>query len=481
MKTPNFILDDAEMKSFLVRLAQADEGVTTADRKVRSYYLGDYSQPVWIDRYGVDERADSLLSWLQTLNELGFSKQAFGYADMEQDLKRMRNLDFTDDQPASKVAARLEYRLMRACMRYCYGQRYGFVNPNQVFNNLDAEKKDSLGNVTKYRQLYDISIESPGKHYFQKVINKVKSDSLAIYLREIQPRDNFYVQLKKMLETAATKDDRKRIMVNMERSRWRWLKPIDESSKRIVVNIPAYHLYAFGPDENLDMKVVCGNVRTKTPLLVSQIERFELNPQWVIPFSIVENELSRRAGDTVYFARNRYHIYARSTNKEMNVSQVTKEMLLTGRYRVAQEGGEGNSLGRIIFRFKNKFSVFLHDTSNPGAFERSSRAMSHGCIRVSQPFDLARFVLEEPDEWLLDRVRIAMGLPAETEAGLEYETAHPEVKDRNKVISHVAVSSRVPIYIIYYTLWPNEMGELQKWPDIYKYDEVIWNNLKPYM
>ena len=136
----------------------------------------------------------------------------------------------------------------------------------------------------------------------------------------------------------------------------------------------------------------------------------EVNPQWVIPMSIIEDDVAKRAGDTTYFNRNRYHIFDRQTNKELPVTEVSKAMLLSGKYRVAQEGGAGNSLGRIIFRFKNNFSVFLHDTSNPGAFERSQRSMSHGCVRVAKPFNLCQFVLgEDADEWLMDRIRISMG------------------------------------------------------------------------
>jgi murein L,D-transpeptidase YcbB/YkuD len=165
----------------------------------------------------------------------------------------------------------------------------------------------------------------------------------------------------------------------------------------------------------------------------------------------------------------------------MMPAQVSQAMLLSRKYRVAQEGGAGNSLGRIVFRFKNNFSVFLHDTSNPGAFERISRAMSHGCVRVAKPFDLAQFVLDQPDDWLLDRLRISMGMPAETPQGLDYLQSHPDEKDRNKLIGYIPVKPRVPIYIIYHTIWPDENGVIQTWPDVYGYDQVVWNHLKPYL
>ncbi len=482
MKTPNFVFDASLIKSNLKKLAKADEGLTSADRQVINYYLANNPVLAWIDRYGIDEQADSLLSWLHLLKEIGLSEKAFCVDDITHDLSLIKSLDFTDEeQSVSVIAARLEYKLTKACLRYCKGQRFGFVDPYRLYNNLDVEKSDSIGNVLKYRQLFDVKMDLSPRNYLNYIIRKVKSDSIASYLREIQPKDPLYAQLIKSLPNAGSAEQKKKCIVNIERSRWRRHQPIENNEKYIVVNIPAYHLYAYNGDEKLDMRIVCGNVKTKTPQLSSYIEWMEINPQWVIPFSIIENEVSMKAGDTAYFARNKYHIYEKASNKEVSVPDVTTNMLKSGKYRVAQEGGEGNSLGRIVFRFKNDFAVFLHDTSNPGAFQRNSRAMSHGCVRVSKPFELARFVLDEPDDWQLDRIRISMGLPAETISGIEFEQEHPDKEERENLISYVTVKPRVPIYIIYYTLWPDMDGVLQTWTDIYGYDEVIWNNLKPYL
>ena len=477
MKTPAFVFDSHDITQTIREMAKADKGQQEADRLLRNYYADAEHPLVWVDRMGVDQRADTLLAWLHRVGDIGLSEHAFSVADIEQDLQRMRQLDFDDQRHrASEVAARLEYRLTKACLRYCCGQRFGFVNPHRLFNNLDIEKQDSL-RVLKYRGLFDVSMETPDARYVTRMLHQVQADSLSDYLYACQPSDSYYQQLKRMLPAAATSDQRRRILVNMERARWRRHQPVVTDGKRVVVNIPAYHLYAYGPDGVLDMKVVCGNVKTKTPQLSSYIEWMEVDPQWVIPMSIIENEVSRRAGDSAYFARNRYNIYDKATNRQIPVTAVTSQMLNSGKYRVAQEGGAGNSLGRIVFRFKNNFSVFLHDTSNPGAFSRDSRAMSHGCVRVSKPFDLAQFVLDNPDEWLLDRIRISMDLPPMSEQGREYVATHGS--DNKKLISYVPVKPRVPIYILYYTLWPDADGILQTWPDVYGYDDVMWKQLKP--
>ncbi len=480
LKTPAFVLDLHDVESHILSLARADTSQLDADRQTRSYYRGEGRALIWVSRMGADHRADSLLSWLRQVDKIGFSAQAFGITAIESDLHRIRTLDFDDKQnQASKVVARLEYMLTRAFLRYCIGQRYGYVNPYKLLNGLDVEKQDTLGNVIKYRELFDVKMDLPAKDFARMALRKVSVDSLADYLHSIEPTDRFFITLKGMLATARSNEEKRRIMVNMERARWRRHQPIAEEGKRVIVNIPAFHLYAYSAEDSLDMRVVCGNVKTKTPQLSSNIEWMEVDPQWVIPQSIIDNEVSRHAGDTAYFRRNRYNIYERSTGNQVSVAAVTRQMMNSGKYRIAQEGGEGNSLGRIVFRFKNNFSVFLHDTSNPGAFERNARGMSHGCVRVAKPFDLARFVLDEPDEWLLDRIRISMGLHPETEKGQQYVAEHEG--ENSKLIGYVPVKPRVPIYIIYYTLWPDMDGVLQTWPDVYGFDNVMWKQLKNYM
>jgi len=481
MKAPAFVYDVEVVRHYLYELAKADKVETESDRKARDYYLHTPQHLLWIDRVGVDDRADSLLSWLHTVGELGFSERAFYVSAIEDDLRRMRQLDFIIDRDEiNKVSARLEYRLTKSCFRYCYGQRFGFVNPYKIFNHLDVEKEDSVRHIVKYRGLFDIGMDLPDAGYAQTVMGRIIHDSIVGYLRQIQPNGAYYQQLRRMLTTASTDAERQRILCNMERSRWRLRQPMPDDGKYIVVNIPAYHLYAYGGDTVLNMRVACGARTTKTPLLTSALEWMEVNPQWVIPMSIVEKDVVRHIGDSAYFARNRYDVYERSTNRQIPIGSVTQATLLSGKYRVAQQSGSENSLGRIVFRFKNNFSVFLHYTSNPGVFSRKSRAVSHGCVRVQHPFELAQFVLDDPDEWLLDRIRISMDMQPQTERGLRYIETHRQ-ETEHKLIGYVPVKPCVPLYIIYYTLWNDENGILQTWPDVYGYDEVVWTHLYPFL
>ena len=296
-----------------------------ADRRLRDYYAQTDAQLLWIDRAGVDHRADSLLAYLHQVGDIGFSEQAFYVGAIEHDLQLLRQLQFGEGAAdINHVAARLECHLTKACLRYAYGYRYGFINPSRVFNHLDPDDK-RIGETSQHRSLSwtlrcgygEGSCRLPSL----TVISKIQHDSIAQYLNTIEPQNKFYHQLKGMLKDATTAEQRQRILCNMERTRWRLHNPIPETGKYIIVNIPAYHLYAYGDDSLLHMRIVCGAQKTKTPLLSSEIEWMEVNPQWIIPQSILEKDVVRHAGDSAYFARNRYNIYERATNKQMEISR----------------------------------------------------------------------------------------------------------------------------------------------------------------
>ena len=472
LKTEVYALNPQKIREALEHILRSDGDVSTADLRTKDYYRK--GQPfVWVGRYGVDERADTLLEELhRRVTDMGFTERSFCIPQIESDLERIRSLDFSASNSVSQVLARLEYHLTKAYLRYVLGQRFGFTNPVRVLNHLDARETDSLGRPLGFRNLFDVEMEHPGKYYEYAALRKVSKDSLSAYLTEVLPTDDVYLRMKQGL-SAANDEQRTRILVNMDRRRWRENDRIGSANKYVVVNVAAYHLWAVSPDSIVDMRAACGAQKTKTPLLTSAITHMEVNPQWLIPFSIIKNDIAHHAGDSAYFASHRYYVADRKTGQRVAVGGVSRSQLLSGNYRVAQEGGQGNALGRIIFRFPNNFSVFLHDTSSPGVFQRDDRGVSHGCVRVQRPFDLACFLFSErPDDWTLDKLRISMGLQPETDKGREYlKRLEPDAQP--KLISWQSVSPRVPIYITYYTLFPVPGGQLTTYPDVYGYDKVL--------
>ena len=478
LRSSEYALHSTLIRENLEHILRADTDDASADRRVRAYYRERHPY-VWLNRQGFDQRADTLIAELhRRISDIGFSERSFRLSQIETDLQRMRTLDFDSlRNTASRVAARLEYNLTKAYLRYVLGQRFGFTNPNYILNRLSPIATDSLGNPLGYHHLFDVEMDHPDKNYEFFALRKVGKDSLGLYLAEVLPQDSLYLQMKQRLPTASG-SQRTRLLVNMERRRWRRHRNPDSSRPYVVVNVPAYHLWAVSPDTVIDLRAACGAIQTKTPLLSSYITRMDVNPEWIIPMSIISKDIAAHAGDPSYFTRRRYYIADRKTGEHISPANVTSAMLQSGKYRVAQLGGEGNSLGRIIFRFPNNFSVFLHDTSSRGVFGRDDRGVSHGCVRVQHPYELAAFLLgPEADAEKLQRLRFSMGLD---------ETDATEDDDRPKhgpesMLRSLSVSPRVPLFITYYTLFQVPGGMLQTFPDVYGYDRALAAALKTYL
>ena len=335
-------------------------------------------------------------------------------------------------------------------------------------------KSDGSG----YARLFDYELKA---HDYKQALEQISGGNRMGFLAESKPSSPIYEALKQRLAQTSSKDERKKLAVNMERSRWQVTQPVSPG-RMVVVNIASQQLWAVGPDSVLNMRICCGASATKTPLLISSISHIQVNPEWVIPFNIVKTDVARHAGDSSYFARNHYSIIDRSSGDTLNPVRVSSESLQSGKLRVSQKGGAGNSLGRIVFRFQNNFSVYLHDTNNRGAFQRDRRTLSHGCVRVQDPFGLACFLLPDLDERTLDRLRISMDIPPVTDKGREYLNEHAEDPRPFRLVNHRDVSPQVPVYLIYYTAYPNPAsGVIDLWPDIYGYDAAITGAIKPFL
>ncbi|EOA59446.1 hypothetical protein HMPREF1214_01598 [Bacteroides sp. HPS0048] len=259
------------------------------------------------------------------------------------------------------------------------------------------------------------------------------------------------------------------LLINLERARWQYKS--EKGSKYVIGNIAAFMLQAFNEevDSILEMRICCGSVRNKTPLLYSKIYYMELNPYWNVPQNIIRKEIipSYRR-DTTYFTRNRMKVYDKNGNR-VNPHDIKWAKYTAGvPFTVKQDNKEGNSLGRIIFRFPNPYAVYLHDTPSRWAFNRSNRAVSHGCVRLERALDFAFFLLEKPDELLEDRIRIAMDIAPKSDEGkkLNRSEAYRELK-------HYSLKEAIPLFLDYQTMYLAADGNLSYCEDIYKYDDPL--------
>lgn len=215
----------------------------------------------------------------------------------------------------------------------------------------------------------------------------------------------------------------RQLELTLERLRW---VPALPPGKMVVVNLPAFRLWAFDTAAQpasaaLEMRVIVGNAAgTPTPLLVAQMRQVQFQPYWNVPASIVRKEiLPKLARDPAYLARQHMEIIARDGTLLAADQSDAAAALGSGRARIRQTPGPHNVLGAVKFNLPNSMNIYLHATSARELFARARRDLSHGCIRVEQPAELAEFVLDDPIQWSTERVRSAMLAGSSQTVGLK--------------------------------------------------------------
>jgi murein L,D-transpeptidase YcbB/YkuD len=255
----------------------------------------------------------------------------------------------------------------------------------------------------------------------------------------------------------------RQIELALERMRW---IPLFESERVIVVNIPEFRLRAFdlqgaSARMRLDMKVIVGRaLSTQTPVFMEDMQYVEFSPYWNVPPSIARDELvAKLRKDPGYLDREGMEFISsgRDTRVSSRVSARNLSALASGDVRLRQRPGAYNALGGIKFVLPNNMDIYLHDTPTPQLFARSRRDFSHGCIRVEQPVELAKFVLENQPQWTEERIRQAMraGKPS---------------------VAHL--TQAVPVVIFYTTALVESDGRVLFLRDVYGHDEALDRALK---
>jgi murein L,D-transpeptidase YcbB/YkuD len=216
----------------------------------------------------------------------------------------------------------------------------------------------------------------------------------------------------------------------MERCKW---LPNETNQDFIIVNIPQFSLEAFSGDSLMfKCKVVVGKETNRTMIFKGDMKYIVFSPYWNVPASILKNEIIP------------------AIQKNPNYLIENDMEWFNGILR--QRPGEANALGRVKFIFPNIFNIYLHDTPSKMLFELEKRTFSHGCIRISEPVKMVKFLLRKDSTWDDNRILDAM-----------YTGREKSVK----------LNKAVPVYVIYLTSFVDELGKLNFREDIYKRDNAL--------
>lgn len=247
-----------------------------------------------------------------------------------------------------------------------------------------------------------------------------------------------------------------KLIANLERRRW-VQRPIE--SRHIAVNIPQMQLQAVENGKTVfEMPVIIGREKRPTNSFVDSIIGIRFNPRWYVPDTIKKEDfLPKLQADPNALAHKGIQFRIK-TEKGMekvdstmiNWSEMTEEDL---KYvQMYQDSGEKNALGLIRVMMPNKYDIYLHDTNEPELFKKDDRAISSGCVRVSDPRKIANFILGVNKDWSDKKIDT-------------YISSHKLIE--------ISTATPLPVYLFYYTAWIDDKNRVIIANDVYGNDNRL--------
>jgi len=468
---------------------------------------------LWV---GLDQKpnfwADGVISLLQSAEEYGLDPRDYAVD--------RSNLVNADPANAERAAAQFELELSAAALRYAGDAQSGRINPNRIsgYHDFPEYKRDyqaymkqiadsmdpaqsleqlNPGNVrfaALKRELADLRVAAkendiepvaPGTFFkpgqtnseLPKVIaaierkasvelktrhqqtlaaysgSEVFDDPLVAIVRDFQEESGLGADgivgknTIAKLQLASPLAKIHKVEIAMEQLRW---LPADFGKRHVFINQPAYTAsYIVNDKAQLSMRAIVGLPSNQTSFFYDTIEVVEVNPYWNVPKSILQNEmLGKIRTDPGYLTARNYEVVSANGTPQDPYTVDWYSASGPQNVRVRQRPGSSNALGELKILFPNKHAIYMHDTPSRNLFQRTSRALSHGCIRLQKPRDMAAAVLQTSAEQVGSYI-----------AG-----------GQNKTIK---VENQLPVYVSYFTAWPEDDGSVDYFADIYGRDAAV--------
>ena len=229
---------------------------------------------------------------------------------------------------------------------------------------------------------------------------------------------------------------------------YRWLNRFS-ADKRVIINIPSATLRVINRQGKtlLSSRVVVGKRDTPTPLFTASIPSLVTYPYWNVPRSITVKELlpKIRKNPTAMLETMKLQVV---NAKGQVVDPATVNWTTNSfPYRLRQSTGCDNALGILKFNVTDPYDIYLHDTNARQAFTQENRQLSHGCIRVEKPDQLANLLL------------------GYVHFNADYLTCCP----KNASPKTIPLPAAVPVIMTYNVVDMDEAGTVQVHKDVYSW------------
>jgi murein L,D-transpeptidase YcbB/YkuD len=243
---------------------------------------------------------------------------------------------------------------------------------------------------------------------------------------------------------------RKQIIVNMER--WRWM-PDNLGDEHFLVNIAAFELQHVMAGHTVSrMNVVVGAVATQTPEFTGTMQYIEMNPTWTVPYTIATKEMLPKLKANPLAYADEFDVFF--NGKIVDWGSVSWSSYGAGKFPFTfrQRPGPKNALGKVKFMLPNSQNIYLHDTPAKDKFANTTRAFSHGCIRLSRPADLAYELLDQQ-----------LGMSTEQ---IDSIWAQGETQ-------RIDLPRKIPVHLVYATAFATDNG-IEFRTDVYGRDQKLY-------
>jgi L,D-transpeptidase YcbB len=243
-------------------------------------------------------------------------------------------------------------------------------------------------------------------------------------------------------------DKIQKIEIALEEMRW---LPREFPKSYIFLNEPAFEVTYFEDGKaKVAMRAVVGKPTAQTYFFVDHVKDVEYNPYWNVPRSIVINEMLPHLYRNPGYLDSKGYEVANQKGRQIASNSVNWAAVASDKTAVdvRQPPGDRNALGRVKIEFPNKHAIYLHDTPEKSFFSRDMRALSHGCVRLQQPREMAAAVL-----------------------GTSVE--HVDKRIASRQTDKEMVKRDLPIYLAYFTAWPDQNDNIKYYNDVYDRDAHV--------
>lgn len=280
--------------------------------------------------------------------------------------------------------------------------------------------------------------------YVNRLLHSTSRKPVQQLVFELDCKTPAYQTLKRFLNDSISRVDTFKYQSVIKTMNYLRYFSVFAPSEYLVANIPETEArYYRNGLLAIHMRTVVGRKKTPTPTIASYINMIITYPTWNVPHSIAVKEiLPKVQKDEIYLEQNNLSVVdAKGIEVEdLDWSKYTEKSFP---YFFRQSKGAMNALGVLKFNFENPYSVYMHSTNSQSGFLRNHRFLSHGCIRLEKPIELATNLL-----------RGKLNIEA-------LKTGEKTTKSEQKKLDH-----KVPVFIIY-ALVSIEGDSLVFLPDIY--------------